>query len=155
MHYIEAVTKYDIDTLDDSLFIAGGITGCPDWQQDVVEMLSDTDITILNPRRANFPIHDPDAALAQITWEHHALCDAKAISFWFPKETICPIVLYELGAWSMIDKPIFVGVHPEYQRRQDVEIQTKLARPEVEIVYSLEELANQCRRKCGGTADNV
>ena len=43
----------------------------------------------------------------------------------------------------MTSKPIFIGVDPKYQRRQDVEIQTKLARPEIEIVYSLEDLANQ------------
>jgi hypothetical protein len=81
--------------------------------------------------------------MEQITWEHDYLRMADAILFWFPCETICPIVLYELAAWSMTDKPIFVGVHPDYQRRQDVEIQTGLARPEVEIVYSLEDLVGQ------------
>ena len=68
---------------------------------------------------------------------------ADAILFWFPQETLCPIVLYELGAWSMSGKTIFVGVHPAYSRRQDVEIQTGLVRPEVNVVYSLEELAAQ------------
>jgi hypothetical protein len=43
----------------------------------------------------------------------------------------------------MTSGQIFVGVHPEYKRRQDVEIQTGLARPEVEIVYSLSALAQQ------------
>ena len=143
MRYIEAITPYTYKDGDKSVFIAGGITDCPDWQQDFVKLLSDTDITILNPRRANFPIHDPNAALEQIKWEHDNLRRAVAISFWFPKETICPIVLYELGAWSMTDKPIFVGVHPEYQRRQDVEIQTQLSRPRVKIVYSLNDLAKQ------------
>lgn len=143
MKYIEAPNDYNIDDIGDTVFLAGGITDCPDWQQDMVKLLGNTDLTLLNPRRANFPIHDPNAALAQITWEHVALRNALAISFWFPRETICPIVLYELGAWSMTSKPIFIGVHPEYQRRQDVEIQTKLARPEIEIVYSLEDLANQ------------
>ena len=38
---------------------------------------------------------------------HDALRDVHAISFWFPKETICPIVLYELGAWSMTNKTYF------------------------------------------------
>ena len=145
MHYIEAPTPYTYEESDKSLFLAGGITGCPDWQQDIVKLLSDTFITILNPRRADFPIHDPNAAMEQIKWEHDNLRRSCAISFWFPKETICPIVLYELGAWSMTDVPIFVGMHPEYQRRQDVEIQTKLARPKVEIVYSLDELANQVK----------
>ncbi len=147
MRYIEAPTLYNENDLWNSLFLAGGITDCPDWQQDMVSMLSDTDITLLNPRRANFPIHDPDAAREQITWEHHALRDAFAISFWFPKETICPIVLYELGAWSMGMKTIYVGVHPEYQRRQDVEIQTSLVRPNVKIFYSLEGLTEEIKKE--------
>ena len=66
---------------------------------------------------------------------------ANAIAFWFPPETLCPITLFELGAWSMTDKPLFVGVDPKYQRRLDVKIQTKLVRPEITILESLKDLA--------------
>lgn len=135
------------------IFMAGGITGCPEWQDEMINQLlqytwmeDDPDrykALLLNPRRKNFPIEDPTAAEKQIKWEHDMLRKADAILFWFPKETICPIVLYELGAWSMRDKPIFVGVHPEYSRKQDVEIQTRLARPEVPVTYSLDDLATQ------------
>ena len=52
-------------------------------------------------------------------------------------------MLYELGAWSKTDKPIFVGVHKDYVRRQDVEIQTKLARSDVNIAWSVDALAIQ------------
>jgi len=109
----------------------------------MVALLHDTDLVLLNPRRADFPIHDSDAALQQITWEHVHLRRATSILFWFPCETLCPIVLYELGAWSMTTKPIFVGVHPLYKRRRDVEIQTGLVKPEVVIAYSLRSLALQ------------
>lgn len=144
MRYIEAPSEYKFQDLRNSVFLAGGITDCPDWQQEMVKMFANDDITILNPRRQNFPIEDPKAAMKQITWEHFALRASEMISFWFPCETICPIILYELGAWSMVsEKPIFVGVHPDYQRRVDVEIQTKLIQPNVEIVYSLEELYHQ------------
>jgi len=143
MIYIEAVSAYNRSFLEDSIFLAGGITDCPNWQREMVQLLRETDLTLLNPRRQNFPIGDPSAALEQITWEYNALRDAKSILFWFPRETICPIVLYELGAWSMTKKPIYVGTHPEYQRRQDVEIQTKLVRPGVKIARSLEGLARQ------------
>ena len=122
-----------------TVFLAGGITGCPDWQSAIRTMLDD--VIIFNPRRKDFPIGDPDAALEQIKWEHDHLRLVDAILFWFPCETLCPIVLYELGAWSMAKKPIFVGAHPDYKRRQDVEIQTKLVRPGVEIAYSVQELA--------------
>ncbi|MDY6902992.1 MAG: nucleoside 2-deoxyribosyltransferase domain-containing protein [Cyanobacteriota bacterium] len=139
--YIEALEEFNGQ--GDAIFLAGGISGCPDWQSQMVELLEPSPWIILNPRRANFPIHEPDASRQQIAWEYKHLRLASAILFWFPKETICPIVLYELGAWSMTDKPLFIGVHPNYPRRQDVEIQTSLVRPEVKIVYSLQDLAEK------------
>lgn len=123
-----------------SLFLAGGITGCPDWQKEVVDNISDLDIIVYNPRRKNFPIDDPTASFKQIKWEHDMLRKADIISFWFCSETMCPIVLYELGAWSMTQKPLVIGMDPEYSRRQDVEIQTKLVRPELAISYNLDSL---------------
>ena len=147
MIYVEALSRLKEDTKGTTLFLAGGITNCPLWQETMVKLLGDTDFVLLNPRRANFPIGDPSAALEQVTWEHRHLRLADAILFWFPAETLCPIVLFELGAWTMTDKLIFVGVHPEYARRKDVEIQTRLARPEIEVVYSLEDLARQVVRK--------
>jgi len=132
----------------ESLFLAGGITGCENWQLKMKEYLSNVPIVLFNPRQKDFPIDDPNAAQAQIAWEHEYLKKASMILFWFPPETLCPIVLYELGAWSMTDKKIFVGVHPEYKRKQDVEIQTKLARPEIEIVYDLGELSEQVIAEC-------
>lgn len=144
MYYLEAPEKLERSSGYKSVFLAGGITNCPNWQKMMASLLADTkmNLILLNPRRANFPIGDPGAAMEQITWEHDHLRAATAILFWFPCETLCPIVLYELGAWSMTDKPIFVGVHPRYKRRRDVEIQTGLVRPDVKVVYSLEDLAS-------------
>jgi len=152
MRYIEAPESFKIDydieneryvIGDDnnkSIFLAGGITGCPDWQTEMVERLSDVALTILNPRRKNFPIDDPDEGIIQITWEYNALKLADFILFWFCKATLCPIVLYELGAWSMTDKPIFIGIEPGYKRENDVRIQTRLARSSVPIVNNLDDL---------------
>jgi nucleoside 2-deoxyribosyltransferase-like protein len=150
MQYIGALTEYEPDSRP-AVFLAGGITGCVEWQKEIVVRLNDLPVVLLNPRRANFPIDDPTAAPQQIEWEHRHLHKADAITFWFPCETLCPITLYELGAWSVYrdergPRPLFVGVHPEYQRRQDVEIQTRLVRPEVEIVYSLTDLAECVKR---------
>lgn len=144
MRYIEA-TALPGPHMAPSIFLAGGITGCPDWQAEMVQLLVDIDLVLLNPRRKDFPIDDPDAAYQQITWEHDLLRYADAILFWFPQETLCPIVLYELGAWSMATcgKPLFIGVHPGYKRKQDVEIQTHLERPGIVIVDSLSKLAGQ------------
>lgn len=151
MKYIEAPKIYIEEGLlvpAKSLFLAGGISGCENWQSRMVLYLRDVSIILLNPRRKEFPIDDPEAAQAQIEWEYEYLRKASMILFWFPSETLCPIVLYELGAWSMTDKKLFVGVHPEYKRRQDVEIQTKLVRPEIQIVYDLGTLSEQIISEC-------
>jgi hypothetical protein len=106
-----------------TLFLAGGITGCPDWQAEAVETLKSWDITLINPRRSNFDVTDKKMEEEQIRWEYFHLNKADAILFWFPKETVCPITLYELGRWITSGKPIFVGCDPEYTRKRDLEIQ--------------------------------
>ena len=141
MEYIECPDTYNGGGL--SLFLAGGITNCGNWQQDMVKLLAHTDLTLVNPRRATFDITDPKMSELQIKWEHEHLSKVDAVLFWFPPETMCPITLYELGARAMTNTPIFVGVHPDYKRKFDVEMQLSLVRPEVEVVYSLEDLAEQ------------
>ena len=140
MKYIEAPQEYAGN--EPSIFLAGGISGCPDWQVEMVAKLSNTPLVLFNPRRKDFKFHQEETR-RQIKWEYHQLRKANAILFWFPHETLCPIVLYELGAWSMTDKKIFVGVSPWYERINDVIIQTELARPDVKVVFSLKELAEQ------------
>lgn len=123
----------------ESVFLAGGITGCPDWQSEVADLIGDR-LIVVNPRRANFPIDDPSAAPEQIEWEFRHLHTVDRILFWFPAATLCPIALYELGAQSMTETPIAVGIEPGYQREQDVRIQIELARPSTPIVSTLPDL---------------
>ncbi len=143
MKYVESPNIYKPHVGERSIYLAGGITGCPNWQQEIVPLLNETNLVLLNPRRKNFPIGDSTVAEIQIKWEYDHLRVADEILFWFPYETLCPVALYELGAWCMTDKPLYVGVHPDYPRRLDVEVQTKLARPDIQIAYSPSELAKQ------------
>ncbi len=152
MKYIEAPERYY--TGEVSLFLAGGIQNCPDWQQEIRGYFKDIDIVIFNPRRKDFPIGDPNAAYEQIKWECEFLERANMILFWFSRGSLNPIVLFEYGKWLMNTrsynrplghyKPIFVGIDPEYERKQDVEIQTQLENGFIfsRIQYSLEKLAN-------------
>jgi hypothetical protein len=75
------------------------------------------------------------------------LARADIVSFWFAHGTDNPIVLYELGMWgnAVPGRPIAVGVEEKYSRKMDVYYQTALARPEVRIVTSLEDLAEEIR----------
>jgi hypothetical protein len=124
------------------LFLAGGITGCSDWQSYVIEKLKDySTLTVYNPRRKDFPINDPNASEEQITWEFEHLKNSDIIIFWFAKGSLNPIVLYELGMHGNSgNKIILVGVDSDYERKQDVIIQTALARSDVSVYNSLDEL---------------
>ncbi|HEX4606764.1 MAG TPA: nucleoside 2-deoxyribosyltransferase domain-containing protein [Urbifossiella sp.] len=129
-----------------SVFLAGGISNTRDWQAELVHILGDAPLVLLNPRRENYPWHDPAAAEEQIRWEFRHLRRATAVLFWFPPETLCPIALFELGGQvRAVDQPLFVGTDPAYARRQDVVIQLRLARPEVTVVDDLAALAGQVR----------
>jgi len=111
------------------IFLAGGISNCPNWQKEMIDRLKNVKhLTIYNPRRENFPMDNPKAAETQIAWEFDKLRKADIISFWFSEGTVQPIVLYELGMWANSrDVEYFIGIHPDYQRKQDVIIQSQLA----------------------------
>ena len=98
MKYIEAPNTYKIKHDERAVYLAGGITGTPNWQQEIVKLLEHTDFVLFNPRRKHFPIDDPEASKLQIKWEYDHLRLVNKILFWFPSESICPIALYELGA---------------------------------------------------------
>jgi hypothetical protein len=132
-----------------SLFLAGGVTGTPDWQTEMVAKLGDSPLLLLNPRREHFDVTDPQRAVQQIEWEYQHLRRANAVSFWFPKETLCPITLFEYGYWLGGRKPLFVGCDPEYSRRFDLEQQTRLERSEIHIVNSLDALVGQILARYG------
>jgi len=142
---MKLVTAPETIPVDSDLFLAGGITDCPDWQAEALFYLGNSDLTILNPRREFYS--DTTSAQEQIEWEYKALHTVPIVSFWFPEETLCPITLYELGVFSQ--KPevkLVVGTHPNYQRRFDVITQLGLARPEVVVVDTVEELTKQIIR---------
>jgi hypothetical protein len=92
---------------------------------------------VLNPRRASFPLGQPDATREQTTWEYQHLRLADVILFWFCAEAVQPIALYELGAHAARGTRLAVGTHPAYPRRLDVLEQLRLARPDVSVHDSL------------------
>ena len=145
MKYIECPKEYLPNNEEKSLFIAGGISNCRNWQRELVEEIVHEDVVLFNPRRKLFDINNPEIEIEQINWEHKYIGLAKAVSFWFSPETLCPITLYELGKVSMMDKKLFIGIDEKYSRKRDLKIQTGLIRPEVEIVYSLEDLSRQIK----------
>ncbi len=133
VRYVQAPQPYDGP--GPILFLAGGISGCPDWQSEAAAMLRDTPgLTVLDPRRTAFDLADPASATEQIAWEYTHLRRADVILFWFaPGGSVQPITLYELGVHVTRGTPLAVGADPGYPRRLDVEVQLALARPGLEV----------------------
>ncbi len=141
--YIEAPAP--IPARGRCVFLAGGITGCPDWQAEAAAALGDLDVILLNPRRRATP-QRRDAA-EQIGWEYHGLRRADLVLFWFPaSQSVQPISLYELGAHAAGGKRIVVGADPGYLRRADVVLQLSHARPGVVVHGTLADALAEARQ---------
>lgn len=136
-----------------TLFIAGGISGCPDWQTGVCERIAGAvEVDVINPRREGWDMkaHDEES-MKQIRWEHWHLQRSDSILFWFPRETLCPITLLELGKYlARTEVDLTVGTHPEYQRRLDVVVQCGLERPLMTIWSDLDVMVDQWLAGSGG-----
>ena len=156
MKYIECPEIFKSESHDDfrkTLFLGGGISGCPDWQLEMVNLLKDTDLIIVNPRRKKFDLSDKSMTISQIHWEYSHLKICHARLFWFPCETLCPITLFELGKFCEEAAPLFVGCHPDYKRKLDIEIQMKLAGRTIPISYSLKKLADIVKESTSAITD--
>jgi len=167
MNVIEAPDYSFKDDNQPSVFLAGGIANCPDWQKEVIERLVDCDALALNPKRENFPMDDPNAAKEQITWEFKALESADVFSMWFcAGESDQPICQYELGRHLALRSTetdynrvvtndlgrVVIGVEKGYKREQNVRIQTELICPELasRISSDLGEHSENIRKAING-----
>lgn len=96
---------------------------------------------IVNPRRVGGFDRTGATAEEQIRWEFEALNKVESCIFWFPRETICPITLFELG--KMLEKarhdPVItlaIGWHPEYEREFDLRVQIGLVGMKKQIIHA-------------------
>ena len=143
MRVITAPEHYNPYDKDVTVFLAGGITNCHDWQKYVIDTIKNDysvindSLALFNPRRDNFPINDKSASRQQITWEYDMLEKCDIFSMYFSSGVSDqPICMYELGRnilrmqtrfpadWH---KRIIISVEDGYRRKQDVLIQTELA----------------------------
>ena len=135
----------DNETQNLKVFIAGGITNCPDWQQEFIENFDDYDyLTLYNPRRREFNVDNPYETEKQIVWEYRHLEEADIIVYWFSTGSINPIVLFELGKY-LEKSPIVIGIESGYEREKDVVIQSRLAGYTGDFCTSVEELAERVK----------
>jgi len=142
LRHVVAPDEFDGDGA--VVFLAGGITGCPDWQRAAVSLLAEAEATAMNPRRPGRLADAPEIAAEQVAWEFRYLSRADVVLFWFPGgPAVQPIALYELGKIAAGTKPIAVGADPGYSRRLDVVLQLSHARPDVPVLSTLTATAER------------
>ena len=120
-----------------SVFLAGGITNCKEWQKEVIENLEYEDVSLFNPRQEHFDVSDKNASYKQILWEFERLEKIDIFSMYYCNDNSDqPICMYELGRNivrmqnrfpSDWEKRIVISVEDGYRRKGDVLIQTELA----------------------------
>ena len=127
-----------------TVFLAGGISKCDDWQSEVIEELKfDENVTFYNPRQKSFDIENFASAVDQITWEYERLEKADIFSMYFcNSESDQPICMYELGrniVRMQIKHPndwmnrIVVSIEEGYKRKTDVRMQLMLCAPHLYV----------------------
>lgn len=122
------------------IFLAGGISNCPNWQEDICNrLLHDrrleyNNVVVFNPRCKEKPEEEP-----QVKWEYEKLGKSNIIAFWFSYGSMNPITLFEYGSHLKSGKKLIVGCHPDYERRNNVIIQTKLAKSKIEVQNNLDD----------------
>ncbi len=120
-----------------SVFLAGGITNCKEWQKEIIRELEFEDISLFNPRQKHFDVSDKFASYKQILWEFERLEKMDIFSMYYCNDNSDqPICMYELGRNivriqnrfpSDWEKRIVISVEDGYRRQADVLIQTELA----------------------------
>lgn len=131
------------------LFLAGGISNCPNWQADISKRIENSEklkkkfngyknLIVYNPRCKNIP-----EELPQVIWEFEKLEKSDIISFWFSNGSVNPITLFEYGShFKNKKKIIIVGCDPLYERKNNVTIQTLLAMPNLKVISNFDEFCD-------------
>ncbi|KKN06013.1 hypothetical protein LCGC14_1081590 [marine sediment metagenome] len=123
------------------VFMGGGIGECPDWQKEFIKEFEAVEpqgmVQLINPRWEY-----KWTGFQQIQWEYKMLLESDVIMMWFARGGQNRICFYELGMWiNSRGITAVIGCDPKFDRKEDVAIQTHLARPELKIHTTLKDMA--------------
>jgi hypothetical protein len=134
-----------------AIFLAGSIEmgWAEDWQSYVENALTDTIVTILNPRRDDWDASwtqsiDNQQFRQQVEWELSALTEADIIAMYFSPATKSPITLLELGLFGRTGK-VIVCCPEGFWRKGNVDV--VCAKYGIAQVTSLDELVSAVKSK--------
>lgn len=127
--------EYYVPTKEEvTVFLAGGITNCEDWQKEVIDYLKSlpeekTDkLVIFNPRRDKWPkSSDTEEIRRQINWEADYIRSSYIFSMYFTdtEKSDQPICFYELGKYAHSYNDI-ISYKEGFKRALDVEFQMSI-----------------------------
>ena len=141
-NYIKCPQDYFGEVNNKKIFLAGGISQCYDWQEDAADYLmlhlAGYDVDILNPRRDNFNVDTSEEE--QVAWEYNAIQLSDYLLFWFPKTSVCPITLFELGQAlgyrTKFRRTVAIGMDEAYIKRENILAQLHMYHGEKQDVPS-------------------
>ena len=130
------------------VFLAGSIEQdkAERWQDKIIKALEDTQICVLNPRRAAWDttwkqdINNPQF-VEQVMWELAGQNMADLIVMYFDPKTMAPITLLELGLFH--EKNLIVLCPEGYWRKGNVDIVCKLHN--IKQATDFDDLINQIK----------
>lgn len=154
MKYIQSPDSILVgDLRKNMIFLAGGFSG-PDWREEMKRYFAKDDVVLVNPKRVNFD-SDKISAKWQTKWDRVHLSHSNILCFWFPKETFCPITLFEFGYWvryvevyPLVETRIFYGCDISYPKREDIKEQVSISNRGGKfgpMAFSVKELAAQIK----------
>jgi hypothetical protein len=148
---IEVKAPRRITITTPSVFLAGSIEmgKARLWQHEMTKMLSDLDITVLNPRREDWNKEwkqetDFKPFKEQVDWEMDHLEAADVIALYLQPGTMSPISLLELGLHAG-SKKVIVCCPEGFWRRGNVQI--VCMRYGLLMVETFEELSTKVRQQ--------
>ncbi len=131
------------------VFLAGSIeqNKAKMWQDEVIEALKNTDLTIYNPRRMSWDESwvqsiDNKEFNHQVSWELECLEKSDLIIMYFDPATKSPISLLELGLYY---KKMMVCCPEGFWRKGNVDIVAK--RFEIQVAEDLDDLIKQVKNQ--------
>lgn len=129
MKLYNAPNKYEKTDNRLSIFLAGSIEmgKAENWQNKIIEKLSDFDVDILNPRRPDWDssweqsINNPQFN-EQVNWELDNLASADFIFMYLQPGTLSPISLLEFGMFAHEYSKLIVCCPDGFWRKGNVDI---------------------------------
>ena len=138
--------EYYVPTREEiTVFLAGGITNCENWQKEVIDYLMSlpeekTDrLVIFNPRHDKWPKNsDTEEIRRQINWEADYIRSADIFTMYFTNteksdQSIC---FYELGKYANRnnnDISYIISYQEGFKRALDVEFQMEILSPIIKV----------------------